>query len=183
MANLAGSLVKATSVTVRPESPDDERAIDEVMTAAFASAEHASGTEADIVRALRRAGVLTVSLVAEVDGAVRGHVAVSPVRIADGTAAWFGLGPVSVEPGRQRQGLGSRLVRAALAVLEAEGAAGCVVLGDPDYYSRFGFRPASQLVFPGVPAEYFQALPLRGVLPNGVVAYHEAFQVVGTEGA
>jgi putative acetyltransferase len=88
---------------------------------------------------------------------------------------WFGLGPISVLPQFQGRGVGSRLMETALAALREEGAAGCVVLGEPAYYGRFGFRCEPQLVFPDAPAEYFQALPFGPTLPRGVVAYHEGF--------
>lgn len=164
-----------THTLIRPETPADASAIEAVTLAAFREAEHTNHTEQDIVRALREAGALAVSLVAEVDGAVVGHVAVSPVSIADGANGWFGLGPISVLPARQGSGIGASLMRAALEQLRAQGTAGCVVLGDPAYYNRFGFRAEPALVFPGVPAAYFQALPFRGVLPGGVVTYHPAF--------
>lgn len=105
-----------------------------------------------------------------------GHVAVSPVAISDGTAHWYVLGPVSVIPERQGQGLGTRLVTSALSELRALGAAGCVVLGKPTYYARFGFGPEPGLVLPGVPARYFQALALGGAVPSGQVAYHASFE-------
>lgn len=125
--------------------------------------------------ALRKAGQLAVSLVAEDAGAIVGHVAVSPVTISSGAAGWYGLGPISVAPAQQGRGIGTQLMQQALAALRERGAAGCVVLGDPGYYARFGFRAESSLVLPGVPAEYFQALLLDGVLPAGIVSYHEAF--------
>lgn len=162
-------------VLIRPEALADASAIEAVTIAAFREAEHTSHNEQDIVRALREAGALTVSLVAEIEGAVVGHVAISPVSIADGASGWFGLGPISVLPARQANGVGAGLMRAALDTLRKLGGAGCVVLGDPAYYSRFGFRAEPLLVFPGVPAEYFQALPLQGALPNGEVTYHPAF--------
>lgn len=105
-----------------------------------------------------------------------GHVAVSPVTIADGTQGWFGLGPVSVTPRLQGQGIGSQLVHRALDMLKEQGASGCVVLGDPSYYQRFGFRNEPGLVLPGIPPEYFMAISLGGPLPGGVVAYHPAFE-------
>jgi len=162
-------------VEIRAEHPGDEHAIHEVTAAAFHAAPHTSHTEQFIVRELRRAGALTVSLVAETDGRVVGHVAISPVTI-DGTACgWFGLGPLSVLPGRQGAGIGSRLVREALARLRAAGARGCVLVGEPAYYGRFGFRAEPALVLPDVPAEYFQAVSFVHDLPRGDVAFHPAF--------
>lgn len=160
---------------IRAETPADLDAIAAVTEAAFRQAEHSSHTEHFIVNALRRAGQLSVSLLAEADGRVLGHVAVSPVQVSDGSAGWFGLGPISVLPACQGRGVGSDLMRAALAELQARGAAGCVLLGDPRFYARFGFRARSQLRLADVPPEYFQALHWRGALPVGEVRYHAAF--------
>lgn len=165
------------SVSIRPETLEDAAAIDAVTRAAFSAAEHASGTEQAIVAALRRAGALTVSLVAQENGGIVGHVAVSPITISDGTGAWFGLGPLCVAPGRQRAGIGGRLVREALSALRTGGAGGCVVLGEPGYYGRFGFRQEPDLTLPGVPPAYFMALLFQGRLPAGTVAYHPSFEV------
>jgi putative acetyltransferase len=150
-----------------------------VTVSAFLGAGHSTHTEQYIVNALRRAGKLAVSLVAEADGVVIGHVAVSPVSISDGTSGWFGLGPISVLPQHQRRGIGSQLVREALRLLRRRGAAGCVVLGDPEYYSRFGFQADSNLVLPGVPPGYFQARSFNSSRPRGIVTYHEAFNARG----
>jgi len=164
---------------IRPETAADSVAIHALTEVAFRGHPHSDGSEPLIVQRLRVAGALTLSLVAEIDGALVGHVAVSPVTIGDGAEGWFGLGPISVTPSRQRQGIGSALMRAALAQLAAQGAAGCVLLGDPAWYGRFGFAARAGLVYPGPPAEHFMALPLRGALPQGVVRYHAAFGAAG----
>jgi putative acetyltransferase len=162
---------------IRPESPSDAAAIEAVTAAAFLHAPHTSHTEQFIVAALRAAGALSVSLVAEAEGAVVGHVAVSPVTISDGTPDWYGLGPISVLPERQGDGIGSALMDAALTALRDLHAAGCVVLGDPAYYGRFGFKAEPGLVLPDVPPEYFMAIRLGAVdVPCGAVAYHAAFE-------
>lgn len=161
---------------IRAEIPTDAHAIEAVTVAAFSSALHTSHTEQHIVAALRRAGKLSVSLVAESDGAVVAHIAVSPVSISDGAPDWFGLGPVSVLPRYQRRGIGSQLVREALRLVRERGGAGCVVLGDPRYYGRFGFRINGDLELPGMPPEYFQALAFDSSEPRGIVSYHAAFE-------
>lgn len=161
---------------IRAETSEDSQAIEGVTVSAFRDAPHTSHTEQHLVSALRRAGKLSVSLVAESDGDIVGHVALSPVSISDGTPGWFGLGPVSVLPQYQRRGIGSRLVREALRRVCERGASGCVVLGDPDYYSRFGFRINPDLGLPGAPPEYFQAMSFDSSRPRGIVAYHEAFE-------
>ncbi|MCT9810827.1 N-acetyltransferase [Acidovorax sp. Be4] len=166
-------------VEIRNETAADVEAIHAVTTAAFLTAPHTDHTEQFIVQALRRAGKLTVSLVAEVDATVVGHVAVSPVSVSDGTPGWYGLGPISVLPAYQGQGIGGRLMNAALQALRESGAAGCVVLGEPGYYGRFGFRVVPGLVLADVPPEYFQAVSFGGAVPCGRVAYDQAFGVRG----
>ena len=161
---------------IRAETSADWQSIEAVTVSAFAGAEHTSHTEQHIVNQLRKAGQLSVSLVAEMNGAIVGHVVLSPVAISDGARGWFGLGPVSVLPQYQRCGIGSQLIREALRVIRRRGASGCVVLGDPDYYSRFGFRINPDLGLPGVPPEYFQARAFDSSQPRGIVSYHEAFE-------
>jgi putative acetyltransferase len=162
-------------IEIADETAADVAAIHAVTIAAFLHAPHTSHTEQFIVDALRRAGQLIVSLIAKIDGTVVGHVAISPVSISDGASGWYGLGPISVAPEYQRRGIGSRLMREALRVLREQGAAGCVLLGEPRYYNRFGFRVDPNLKLPGVPLEYFQALSFGACRPRGVVSYHAAF--------
>lgn len=163
-------------MNIRPETAHDAAAIEEVVRDAFRGAPHTSGTEAFIVRDLRQAGALTVSLVAVDAGKIVGYVAASPVSISDGSPHWHGLGPVAVVPSRQARGMGSALVREALRLLREKGAAGCVVLGEPAYYGRFGFRADPALRLEGVPAPYFQALPFGRNPARGAVSYHPAFE-------
>lgn len=163
----------------RAETPDDVAAIHAVTVAAFEHAPHSDHTEQFIVDGLRAAGALAISLVAEADGAVVGHVAVSPVSISGRFCGWFGLGPISVSPALQGLGIGSALMREALRLLRERGAAGCVLLGDPGYYSRFGFKAETGLVLQDVAAEYFQTISFSGPIPHGLVLYHEAFSTQG----
>lgn len=163
------------TLIVRPEAQGDAGMIHEVTQAAFAKAEHRSGTEGAIVDALRQASALTVSLVAEEAGMLVGHVAFSPVKIDKCDLGWFGLGPLSVRPDRQGLGIGTRLVRDGLASLRAAGVRGCVVMGDPLYYERFGFRQDDRLRYPDVPKAYFMVLAFGTEIPNGTIAYHYAF--------
>ncbi|MBP7423792.1 MAG: N-acetyltransferase [Sulfuritalea sp.] len=160
---------------IRNETDGDADAITAVTLAAFATLEISQHTEQFIVKALRAAGALAVSLVAELYGRVVGHVAFSPVVLSDGTPDWHGLGPVSVLPAHQRQGIGKALIRQGLARLQAMGARGCCLVGHPDYYRKFGFRNLDQLAHAGVPPEYFLALSFDGHWPQGTVAFHEAF--------
>ena len=169
------------TLKIRNETASDVAAIEAVTIAAFHDAEHTSHTEHFIVNALRHAGQLTLSLVADDDGAVVGHVAISPIRLSIGPADWFGLGPLSVLPQRQRQGIGVQLMNHAIAQLRSMDSAGCVLLGDPHYYQRFGFKAESALVLPDVPPEYFLAIAFEGAIPAAVVAYHDAFNLKAAE--
>ncbi|MBD1995597.1 N-acetyltransferase [Leptolyngbya sp. FACHB-541] len=163
------------NINVREEVASDVADIRALIVAAFLNAPHTSHTEQLIVDALRNSGNLTISLVAEVDGQIVGHVAISPVSISDGSQNWYGLGPISVIPKYQGLGIGSQLMRQALASLCDRGASGCVVLGNPKYYGRFGFKAEPNLVLPEVPPEYFQAISFDGRIPSGLVSYHESF--------
>lgn len=164
------------NMTIRSEHSEDIDTITQLTTAAFEHEEYSSHTEQFIVNALRSSKQLTVSLVAVENGKIIGHVAISPIRVSSGASGWFGLGPISVWPDRQDQGIGSALMKAALAELQRLGGVGCVVLGDPGYYGRFGFQAHPGLELPGVPLEYFQALSFCGELPTGTVQYHVAFE-------
>lgn len=166
------------SFTLRDENADDVDAITALTLAAFTGHPYSRQTEPLIVRSLRTAGALRLSLVASLEGELIGHAAFSPVAIDGRTGGWLGLGPLSVAPRWQRRGVGSALVRSGLRRLSERGAAGCVLVGDPAYYGRFGFAPRPGLVLPGVPARHFMALALPGgadALPTGTVAFHAAF--------
>lgn len=162
-------------VALRAERPGDEAAIHALTREAFRTQQHSGGNEQDIVDALRRSGDLSLSLVAERDSAIVAHIAFSPVTISDGTPSWYGLGPVSVTPELQGEGIGSTLIRRGISELGATGAGGIVLLGDPAYYGRFGFAHDRALAYPGPPAEYFQRLVLAGSAPTGTVTYAPAF--------
>lgn len=164
---------------IRSERESDVGAISQVTVAAFNTLEISSHTEQFIVEALRIANALSVSLVAELDGRVIGHIAFSPVTISDGAANWYGLGPVSVLPEYQRQGIGSALIWEGLARLKAMNARGCCLVGHPEYYPKFGFKNASELVLEGAPPEAFFALSFDGHIPRGEVTFHEAFAADG----
>ena len=162
---------------IRLEQPEDVDAIRTLTTAAFETAPHSSGTEAAIVDALRNAGALTISLVAVYERELVGHIAFSPVTINGEANGWYGLGPVSVRPDRQRQGIGQTLIRTGLDHLRRINAQGCVVLGEPAYYARFGFVCDPNLRYGNAPPEYFQRLALTHDVPQGEAAYHPGFNV------
>ena len=163
------------SVVIRSELPDDAPAISRITQLAFESSPHSSHTEQFIIQALRQADVLSLSLVAEVGSQVVGHIAFSPVQITDGSQQWYGLGPLAVAPELQRQGIGTALVNAGLAALRVRGAEGCVVLGEPQFYRRFGFRSRPECVLEDVPEKYFQSQSFGPRAAIGKVTYHQAF--------
>jgi putative acetyltransferase len=160
---------------IRPERESDIDAIFSVTKAAFENHPISNHTEQYIVNALRAAKALALSLVAEIDGKVVGHIAFSPVTISDGTDNWYGIGPVSVLPEFQRKGCGKALINEGLALMKASGAQGCLLVGDPNYYQRFGFRNLPELSIAGVPPENFLGLPFGKNIPHGEVTFHQAF--------
>jgi putative acetyltransferase len=167
------------SITLRRETPADAGAIDRITRQAFLGHPFSRQTEQFIILALRAAGALSLSLVAADAGTVVGHIAFSPVDIDDGSPGWYGVGPVSVVPERQRQGIGSALVEEGLRQLCAQGAQGCVLVGDPAFYGRFGFAHDPALVLDGVPQEVFLALPFGPSAARGKVVFHAAFAAQG----
>lgn len=160
---------------IRSERPADVVAIGELTTLAFKDTAHGSGTEALIVERLRAAQALTVSLVVVENDKIVGHVACSPVSITPDQANWYGLGPVSVRPDRQGLGIGQAVICAALDELRSLGAAGCVLLGDPAYYHRFGFVSDRALTYRGARSRYFQRLFLGETSAAGDVSFHPSF--------
>jgi len=172
-------------IIIRNETDADVAAITEVTIAAFKTLAVSNQTEQFIIQALREARALTVSLVAELDGRVIGHIAFSPVTLSDGTPDWYGLGPVSVLPECQRQGIGKALIEEGLSRLKELNARGCCLVGHPEYYRKFGFDNPSGLAHEGVPQEVFFALSFDGHIPEGRVMFHEGFKADGrkeTEG-
>ena len=169
------------TVSVRPERPEDEPDIYHVNREAFGRDE-----EAGLVDAVRRAGAAILSLVADRDGQVVGHILFSPVTIEgeEETYPAVGLGPMAVLPDYQGQGIGSQLVEAGLAACHEISYGIVIVLGHPDYYPRFGFRPATLHGIRwehDVPDEVFMVVELRkGALAgvSGIVSYHPAFEGV-----
>lgn len=160
------------------ERPADIDAIRAVHRAAF-------GQEAEgaIVDALREAEALTISLVARIDDAVVGHVALSPMEMPNVAVKVLGLGPIGVVPERQSSGFGSDLMNAAITRAQTAGFDGIVVVGHPEYYTRFGFVPASRFGIRceyDVPDDVFMALELQGSRLTdcaGLAKYHAAFAI------
>lgn len=165
-------------MNIRPERPEDAAAIGAITAEAFEGMAHSSGNEPRIVVALRRANALTLSLVAEEkSGTPIGHIAFSPVRLDGQEGKWFALGPVSVRPHLQRRRIGSALIEEGLARLARMGAQGCILLGEPGYYGRFGFVADPALTYFRRPNPYLQGLAFGGDGPRGDVTFHPAFDV------
>jgi len=166
-------------IVIRSETEADVGALTEVTVAAFKTLEISNHTGQFIIAALRIAKALTISLVAEVDGRVIGHIAFSPLTISDGTRNWYGLGPVSVLPEYQRQGIGKALIREGLSWLKDMNAQGCCLVGHPAYYRKFGFKNIPVLVHEGVPQEVFFAMSFDGHTPQGTITFLNGFKADG----
>lgn len=159
---------------IRSERATDAGTIGSLITDAFRTAAHADGTEADIVAKLRATGGLALSLVAEAGGEIVGHVAASDASVG-GETGWSVIGPLAVLEAYRRRGIGAGLMEEAIARLDARPAQGIVLVGDPAYYGRFGFRAAADIVWPGIPPQYVLALPLASTAGWGTVVCHPAF--------
>ncbi|MFM8374933.1 MAG: GNAT family N-acetyltransferase [Phenylobacterium sp.] len=167
--------MRAPSIRIRSEEEPDFPAIHDLTRRAFAPMPFSAGDEPDLIDALRRLGALELSLVAELDGAVVGHVAISPAAHESGAGGWFALGPISVEPALQRCGAGGALIAEVRRWLSDHGAHGCILTGDPRYYPRHGFQPAPGHAPEAEPAGFFMVLPLAGDIPAGRFRFHPAF--------
>ncbi|WP_293900836.1 N-acetyltransferase [Phenylobacterium sp.] len=162
---------------IRLERPEDAPTIRALTDAAFKGMPFSNQTEAKVIDALRAAGALTLSLVATEGSEIVGHVAFSPVKINGEASDWYGLGPVSVWPDRQRTGIGQALIRDGIRRLRSLSAGGCVLFGNPAYYRRFGFESDPDLYDVDAPPGAFQRLPLNSSRPRGEVSFHPAFEV------
>lgn len=163
-------------LAIRDEAPEDRGTIHGLIKRAFTSQPHADGNEQDLVDLLRERGELVLSLVATLPGkGVVGHIGFSPVTIDGADCRWCQMAPVSVEPALHRLGVGSALIRAGIERLDAAGARGIGVVGDPAYYERFGFSRLDGLSPDGPEAVFFRAMVLREPMPRGVMRYASAF--------
>lgn len=163
-------------MVIREEITGDEDAIHDLTAIAFEPVQMSDGSEPFIIDQLRRDGDLALSLVALDHDVIIGHVAFSPVVVSGAGGDWFGLGPIAVEPERQRSGVGSRLIHEGLDTLRLKGAAGCVLIGDPAYYNRFGFQSGGELTYQDIPTQYVQWLSFKGQPARGDLRYSSAFQ-------
>lgn len=163
------------ALIIRDECEKDVHAIAQITIKAFAATPYSDGSEAPIIEGLRERGHLALSLVAADHDAVVGHVAFSRVSISESAGDWYGLGPISVDPDRQSEGIGRQLIEAGLERLQQLNATGCVLVGDPAFYRRFGFRSDGNLTYPDMPNEFVQWLSFDSSRPAGEVTYSEAF--------
>jgi putative acetyltransferase len=163
------------SIVIRPEAESDRRAIWEVTRSAFEGRPYAAGDEQDLIDNLRADGVLSVSLVA-IDGSeLIGQITFSPASISSNRGNWYALGPVSVIPERQGEGTGAALIDAGIKAIESLGAVGCILTGDPGYYSKHGFTLASEHCPELESEEYFMVRVIGDEEPVGTFAFHVAF--------
>lgn len=161
---------------IRPETPQDAAAIAAIIKQAFAATEYGYSGEAELVERLRALNGLALSMVAERNGELLGHIAFSPAQVNGEAGPWYLLAPVSVWPDFHRQGIGSALIRAGIDGLKGLGASACFVLRDPGYYKRFGFVSDPQLSDTAPePNAFFMRLMIKGTPPIGKVTYHPAF--------
>jgi putative acetyltransferase len=170
-----------SEIAIRPESPAEVDAIREINVAAFLVHPFSHQTEHLIVDALRASGALEVSLVAHLGERAVGHIAFSKAKVGSSEGHYL-LGPVAVLPEYQGAGIGSALVSTGLEELRSRGADGCVLVGDPGFYERFGFRSLPQLTYEGVPGEYVLGLSFDKDSPVGAIHANEAFSIEAENG-
>ena len=162
----------------RRETPADVDIIDDLTARAFARMTFSDGTEPLVIKRLRARDELALSLLAvDRTGRVLGHVAFSAVQIPKHTA-WFGLGPISVEPEHQRKGIGRALVREGIERLRKTGAQGIALIGNPAVYGPMGFVSHGRLTHGDLPLHLVQHLTLTGDDPEGELRFSPAFDTI-----
>ena len=166
---------KPTMIKIRLERKSDQKSIREITELAFKGKPYADGDEQDLIEKLRKAGALALSLVALDNEELVGQVTFSLAKIDSATGPWYALGPVSVTPSRQREGIGSRLIEAGLSEIKHRGALGCILVGDPVFYSRFGFEVTPFCCPESEPEKYFMVKLFSTVRPTGCFSFHSIF--------
>ncbi len=160
---------------IRFERPEDADAIHALTWAAFEPMPYSNNTEARIVRDLRASGDLAISLVAEEGEEIIGHIAFSPITIGGVEDGWYGLGPISVKPERQRQGIGRALIQKGLDLLRERDATGCALIGNPSVYRGVGFESDGRLTYGDLETRYVQRIVFKGPPPSGALKFSSAF--------
>jgi len=163
------------NLLIREEQPKDCALIYRLTEIAFKPMPYSDGTESDVIDKLRASGELTLSLVAEISAEVVGHVAFSPVEIGQFKSGWYGLGPVAVHPDEQRKGIGTSLIKHGLKMLRSMDANGCALIGDPNYYSRFGFLSDGRVHYENLSDELVQWISFSKIQPSGELLFRPAF--------
>ena len=162
---------------ISDERREDYAAIYKLIQSAFTDKDFSSGTEGPIVDALRKSGDLILSLVAKRSDRLVGHIAFSPARVGNQSENIYALGPVAVDPKLRYQAIGTALIQTGLARLQALGARACVLVGDPNYYHRFGFVGNGGLRYGELPPSYVQALVWGEPLSTGEISFAPAFSM------
>jgi len=160
---------------IRAEQPADHSKIHHLTKIAFEPKAFSDGTEPDLIDELRNAGELSLSLVAENGADIVGHITFSKVVIGQFNYGWYGLGPISVHPDQQRTGIGTSLIENGFQLLQDLGCEGCALVGDPKYYSRFGFVSDGKVFYKDTPSEVVQWKSFGNLVPVGELVFHPAF--------
>ncbi|WP_434779621.1 GNAT family N-acetyltransferase [Neisseria sp. Ec49-e6-T10] len=162
-------------MVIRSEEKGDEQVIDQLLLDAFKDQPYSNNTENQMVQKLRQDNGVTLALVAGYKDEIIGYIAFSKIVIDNQLSDWEALAPVSVSPQWQNKGIGRQLIEEGLKILKGRLVSGCVLVGFPEYYKRFGFRTTNQLKVDGIPPEYFMVLPFNKSIPVGTVEFHSAF--------
>lgn len=162
-------------ISIRTETKTDYQAICQTTKNAFEKMAFSDGTEPELINNLREQGVLSVSLVATKGDAIVGHVAFSPAAITSGIGDWYALGPISVAPDFQGQGIGGSLIEAGINAITDLGAWGCILVGDPRYYCRHGFELAPACCPNNEPKTNFMLRLIGKNSPEGIFSFHPLF--------
>lgn len=165
----------AHNIVIRTEIESDYQEIYDITKCAFAPMPYSDGDEQDLINALRAGDALEISLVAEIDQKIVGHIAFSRAYCADGADRYYALGPVAVEPVLQKSGIGSALINAGIDILRMRDAACCILVGDINYYTRFGFKPAPHLCPDNEPAKFYMIMELNQIAPKHIIEFHPLF--------
>ena len=160
---------------IRSETPQDIQIVHAITADSFKSMPYSNGAEPFIIDALRADGDLILSLVIEKESEIIAHIAFSPVQIGQENIEWLGLGPVSVLPSHQRQGIGSFLIKSGLKRIKERGAKGCALIGNPQYYERFGFKSVKGFSYQNVDRQYVMQKPFEGEYKLGELSYCRGF--------
>lgn len=161
---------------IREEALRDAQAVFDLTQAAYAPMPFADGNEADLPARLRADGMLTLALVAEEAGRIVGEVAFSPAALSGSDGQWHALGPISVAPDRQRQGIGRALVAEGLSRLRAAGSDGVVLIGNPEVYHHYGFASFPGLTYRDLDTSLVMAHAFGDRQPSGEIAFAPALE-------